>query len=301
MSRRTLLSAAVGPLAALTLLSLGVAPHAVADSTVRSEDATAVAVIAHRGASAAAPENTLEAVDTAHDMGVRWVENDVQRTKDGELVVLHDTNLARTTDVEQVFPDRAPWNLRDFTLAEIEKLDAGSWKGAQWTGARVPTLEQYMNRVEDNHQALVLEIKAPELYPGIEKEVLRELKALGWLDSGHVRAKLVIQSFSADCIRTVHELRPDVKTGFLGKPAVADLPKYTPFADQINTWAADAAYYDAVHALTGPHRRPLQNYTWTIDDPAQAVSLAKAGADGIITNRPDAVTEALEEAGYVVP
>ncbi|NED81407.1 glycerophosphodiester phosphodiesterase, partial [Streptomyces sp. SID11233] len=86
-----------------------------------------ITVVGHRGAPAYAPENTLPSVDKAAELGFRWVENDVQRTKDGELIVLHDTTLTRTTDVEQVFPDRAPWNVRDFTAAEIARLDAGSW------------------------------------------------------------------------------------------------------------------------------------------------------------------------------
>lgn len=84
-------------------------------------------VFAHRGASAYAPENTLAAVDAADDLGIDWVENDVQRTRDGVLVVMHDTNLKRTTDVEELFPERAPWAVKDFTAAEIARLDAGSW------------------------------------------------------------------------------------------------------------------------------------------------------------------------------
>lgn len=117
-------------------------------------------VYAHRGASAYAPENTLAAVDAADDLGVAWVENDVQLTKDGVLVVVHDTTLGRTTDAEEVFPGRAPWAVKDFTAAEIAKLDAGSWFGAGFAGARVPTLTQYLHRLERNHQKLLLEIKA---------------------------------------------------------------------------------------------------------------------------------------------
>ena len=114
-------------------------------------------VIAHRGASAYAPENTLAAIDKAADLGFRWVENDVQRTKDGQLVVVHDDSLNRTTDVEEVFPDRAPWKVKDFTAAEIARLDAGSWFSPRFAGARVPTLKQYMNRVST---------QSPETRPG---------------------------------------------------------------------------------------------------------------------------------------
>ncbi|KEF03376.1 MULTISPECIES: glycerophosphodiester phosphodiesterase family protein [Streptomyces] len=258
-----------------------------------------VVTVAHRGASAYAPENTLAAVDAAADLGFAWVENDVQRTKDGELVVLHDTSLARTTNVEQVFPGRAPWNVADFTLAEIEKLDAGSWFGPKFTGERVPTLEDYMDTVEDNDQNLLLEIKSPELYPGIERQILKELREDGWLDRDHVKRRLVVQSFSADSVKKVHSLRPDIKTGFLGTPAAAELPKYAAFADQINPQykSIDAGYVASVHKVKGPHGRPLEVFTWTIDDAANAVKAAGQGVNGIISNKPDVVRNALEKTG----
>ncbi|KMS81898.1 glycerophosphodiester phosphodiesterase [Streptomyces leeuwenhoekii] len=256
-------------------------------------------VIAHRGASAYAPENTLAAVDKAAELGIRWVEDDVQRTKDGELVVLHDDSLRRTTDVEEVFPDRAPWKVKDFTAAEIARLDAGSWFGPAWAGARVPTLEQYVRRVEHHHQKLLLEIKNPALYPGIERQTLKVLANEGWLDRRHVAHRLVVQSFSADSVRTVHELKPAVKTGFLGTPPVAELPAYAAFTDQINPshGSLSAGYVSAVQAVTGPHGRPLEVFTWTVDDAERARQVAGYGVDGIITNKPDVVRGAVRGAG----
>ncbi|MFC8199654.1 glycerophosphodiester phosphodiesterase [Streptomyces sp. NPDC060006] len=254
-------------------------------------------VIAHRGASAQAPENTLAAIDRADRLGFRWVENDVQRTKDGQLVVIHDDNLARTTDVEEVFPGRAPWKVKDFTAAEIARLDAGSWFSPRYAGARVPTLKQYMNRVSRNHQKLVLEIKNPALYPGIERQTLKVLSNEGWLGPAHVRSKLVIQSFSADSVRTVHALRPDIKTGFLGTPKVAQLPAYAEFADQINSshTTISLGYVAAIHALEGPHGRPLEIFTWTVDTAQDTRRVAGFGVDGVITNKPDVVRQALRE------
>lgn len=252
-------------------------------------------VIAHRGASAYAPENTLAAVDTADAMGFAWVENDVQRTRDGELVVVHDDSLARTTDVEQRFPGRAPWKVKDFTAAEIATLDAGGWFGERWAGARVPTLQQYLRRVDANGQKLLLEIKKPELYPGIERDTLRVLGEEGWLDRRHVRSRLVVQSFGADSVREVHRQRPDVTTGFLGTPAVADLPAYAAFTDQINPThtSLTAEYVAAVHALKGAHGKPLRVHTWTVNDAAGAARVAAFGVDGIITNNPDVVRDAV--------
>ncbi|MEO3763714.1 glycerophosphodiester phosphodiesterase family protein [Streptomyces sp. B5E4] len=304
MPSRTLTraSGALTALAGLVLTAAATSATATAAEPAADSAAAPIVTVAHRGASANAPENTLAAIDTARDMGTDWVENDVQRSKDGELVIMHDDTLARTTNVEDLFPDRAPWKVSDFTWKEIRTLDAGSWKGEEWAGTRVPNLDQYMKRVTQNHQKLVLEIKKPELYPGIEKEILTELRNSGWLSREAVKNKLVVQSFGADSIKTVHELRPDVKTGFLGAPAVADLPEYATFSDQINSnhGTMSAEYYAAVHALKGPHGKQLEAYTWTVDDPARAVQLAEWGADGIITNKPDLIAAALADAGFGV-
>ncbi|MFD7698555.1 glycerophosphodiester phosphodiesterase [Streptomyces caelestis] len=260
-----------------------------------AEDSARPLVMAHRGASAYAPENTLAAVDRAAALGVEWVENDVQRTRDGELVVLHDDSLQRTTDVEEVFPDRAPWKVKDFTAAEIARLDAGSWFGSAYAGARVPTLEQFVQRVERHRQKLLLEIKNPQLYPGIERQVVKVLGNEGWLDRPHVRNRLIVQSFSADSVRAVHDLRPAVKTGFLGTPPVADLPAYAAFTDQINPsyGSLSAGYVAAVHAFKGAHGKPLEVCTWTVNDAAAARRVAGFGVDGIITNTPDVVRDAV--------
>lgn len=286
MHVRAVAAATTAFLGATVLLLPTSAAHAAAD-------ADNPLVVAHRGASAYAPENTLAAVDKADEMGFSWVENDVQRTKDGELVVLHDATLARTTNVEELYPDRAPWNVRDFTAAEIAHLDAGSWFSSSYAGARVPTLEQYMGRVTRNHQKLVLEIKNPQLYPGIEQQTLKALANEGWLGPAHLE-ELVIQSFSADTVRLVHELRPAVKTGFLGTPDIADLPEYAKFSDQINSsyTTISASYVTTIHALNGPHGKPLEILTWTVNDADNARRVAGYGVDGIITNKPDVVREA---------
>ncbi|SED22485.1 glycerophosphoryl diester phosphodiesterase [Streptomyces sp. 3213] len=252
-------------------------------------------VVAHRGASAYAPENTLASIDKAARLGFQWVENDVQRTKDGELVVIHDDSLKRTTDVAKVFPDRAPWKVKDFTAAEIARLDAGSWFGPAFTGTRVPTLTQYMREVEHNHQSLLLEIKNPELYPGIEQQTLKVLGNEGWLDQSHLGGRLIVQSFSADSIRIVHDLAPGIRTGFLGTPSVSTLHEYAAFTDLINPsyGSISTSYVSAVHGLTGPHGTPMAVYAWTVDDAPTAWKVAGYGVDGIITNKPDVVRSAL--------
>lgn len=285
-------AAAAGALLGVSALFLSATP---AVSAEKPRTGRAPVTVAHRGASAYAPENTLAAVDKAEELGIAWVENDVQRTSDGELVVMHDTTLDRTTNVEELFPDRAPWRVADFTAEEIAQLDAGSWFGEEYAGAGVPTLEEYLRRVEANEQKLLLELKAPALYPGIEGQTLKELANEGWLDQQHVRQRLAIQSFDSGTVRTVHELAPAVTTGFLGTPPVSDLPEYAEFADQINPrWTTvDADYVSAVHEVDGAHGRPLEVFTWTVDDAATAREMADADVDGIISNAPDVVRDAV--------
>ncbi|MDT0344728.1 glycerophosphodiester phosphodiesterase [Streptomyces litchfieldiae] len=254
-------------------------------------------VVAHRGASGYAPENTLAAADAADALGTTWVETDVQRTADGELVLMHDTTLERTTNAEVLFPDRAPWRVADFTAAEMARLDAGSWFGEEFAGEPVPTLTDFADRLADNGQRLLLEIKSPASYPGIEADILDELRAAGWLGERHPGRRLVIQSFDAASVRRVHELAPRVETGFLGTPAVADVPEYAEFADQINPRYRDltADYVADLQAVEGPHGEPVEVYAWTVNDGPTAVAVAELGVDGIITNFPDVVRDALEE------
>ncbi|MDH6216230.1 glycerophosphodiester phosphodiesterase family protein [Streptomyces pseudovenezuelae] len=284
--------------AAFTAALLGTAALLLPTSDARAGDVgEPPSVFAHRGASAQAPENTLAAIDAAAALGVDRVENDVQRTEDGELVVIHDDSLRRTTDVKEVFPGRAPWKVKDFTAAEIARLDAGSWFAPRFAGVRVPTLKQYMRRVEHNGQNLLLEIKNPELYPGIEQQILKLLGNEGWLDQPHLDGRLIVQSFSADSIRIVHDLKPGVSTAFLGTPPVADLSGYAAFTDGINPSYASIStcYVSAAHGFTGPHGRPLAVFAWTVDDAATALRVADYGVDGVISNKPDVVRAALRE------
>ncbi|MET7475767.1 glycerophosphodiester phosphodiesterase family protein [Streptomyces sp. NPDC005648] len=281
---------------ALTTALLGVAAFLLPGSDARAGDVGAPLVFGHRGASAYAPENTLASIDEAARLGVRWVENDVQRTKDGELVVIHDDSLPRTTDVKQLYPHRSPWKVKDFTAAEIARLDAGSWYGPRYTGTRVPTLDQYMREVEHNRQSLLLEIKNPELYPGIEQQILKLLTNEGWLDQRHLYGRLIVQSFSADSLKIVHELKPAIRTALLGTPTMAHLPELATFTDGINPSfpSISTGYVSAVHAFRGPHGKPLSVFTWTVDDAPTARRAARYGVDGVITNRPDVIGAALQ-------
>ena len=132
--------------------------------------------VAHRGASAYAPEHTLAAYQLAIEMGADYVEQDLAVTKDGILICLHDASLERTTNVEEVFPDRAvsislegrtrrAWVANDFTLAEIKRLDAGSWFDRKFAGEKVPTLDEAVALIRGK-AGIFPELKTPEIYEG---------------------------------------------------------------------------------------------------------------------------------------
>jgi len=153
-------------------------------------------LIAHRGASAYAPENTIPAFQLAADQGATFVEFDLRLTKDRQIVCLHDDSLERTTDVEEVFPGRSGL-LEGFTLAELKRLDAGSWFGPAFRGTRIPTFAETIDALR-GRAGLFIELKSPERYEGIERLVLAELKRAGLDEPGaDPKTPVLLQSFTA--------------------------------------------------------------------------------------------------------
>ncbi|MEU8804172.1 glycerophosphodiester phosphodiesterase family protein [Spirillospora sp. NPDC048819] len=249
--------------------------------------------VAHRGASAYAPENTLAAVRLAKAQRADVFEIDVQESKDHKLVLMHDTTLTRTTNVEKVYPKRAPWRVSDFTLAEIKRLDAGSWFAKKYKRERVPTLDQMLKAMRGQGLGLLLEIKSPALYPGIEKRIAASLKrSPSWLRHDPSERRLAVQSFDRRSVRRFHSVMPRVPTGLLGKPKVKDLRKLASYADQINPAYGDltASYVKKVHAAR------MDVFTWTVNDRGQMRKAVQLGVDGIITNRPDVLRRVLRES-----
>lgn len=186
-------------------------------------------LVAHRGASAYAPEHTLEAYRLALAQGADYVEQDLQVTKDGQLVCLHDLTLERTTNVEEVFPtrfredvseDQRPgspatkhWYVSDFTLAEIKQLDAGSWFNEKFKGAKVPTWQEAVDLVRGK-AGLYPETKAPEVYGkrgfDMEKVLLDSLRRNKLERPGaDPKTPIIIQSFSAASLK---KMRFELKT-----------------------------------------------------------------------------------------
>lgn len=178
--------------------------------------------IAHRGASGSAPEHTLAAYRLALEHGADFVEQDLAVTRDGVLICLHDPSLERTTDVEQVFPDRASevvvdgqrrrtWLANDFTLAEIRQLDAGSWFAAKYRGERVPTFDEAVALVKGK-AGLFPELKTPELYEGrdvhFERMVAEALDRHGLRGpKADPKTPVILQTFGESTARALSAMR----------------------------------------------------------------------------------------------
>jgi len=172
--------------------------------------------VAHRGASAYAPEHTLTAYRLAMEQGADYVEQDLAVTKDGALICLHDDTLERTTNVEELFPDRKPWLAVDFTLAEIKRLDAGSWFDPKFAGERIPTWDEAVALVGDR-AGLYPELKSPPLYRarGIDMNgiFVASLERLG-LDRAP-GGRLIVQSFDDVVLRELTKTLPHLARTFL--------------------------------------------------------------------------------------
>ncbi len=258
---------------------LGGGSPAQAAEPVQSES---VEVYAHRGAGGTTPENTRVSFEQAIANRADFLETDVQRSADGALVIIHDATLARTTDVEQKFPDRAPWNVADFTLAEIRTLDAGSWYDEDFAGERIMTLGELLELAR-GRAGVDLELKSPQLYPGIEADVAAELaRHPGWTTSSPTAGRLVVTSFDAAVLHRFHDLLPEVEVAAIGYevPDAAALSAIAEWAD---------GYVPDFRLLTqeGADRvgaAGLDLIPWTIDSPEFMEQAIDMGADGLITN-----------------
>jgi glycerophosphoryl diester phosphodiesterase len=238
-----------------------------------------------------APENTLAAVRTAIDLGATAVEVDVHRARDGALVVLHDCTLARTTDVQRQLPGRGPWRVADLTYDEIARLDAGSWHDPAYAGERVPLLRDVLELLRGTGTGLLLEVKMPELYPGIESDLINELRAVpGYLTAALWDRGLVVQSSDHRSMARFKQLAADVPVGLLGTLPRRRLAQAATWADQVNPRhrGLTASYVTAVHEAG------LSCYAWTVDRPADMARVVELGVDGVITNRPELLRSLLD-------
>ncbi len=266
---------------------------------------TPAQVIGHRGAAACAPENTMPSFDLAARQGAGCVEHDLQVTKDGALVCLHDRTLERTTNVRDVFPDRGPWFAHDFTLAEIQQLDAGSWFGPAFVGTKVPTYDEVLAWA-NNRIAVLSEVKAPEVYRARGIDVLALCKTAfgrhGLLAASRGTA-ITLQSFDAPTVRRATQLfGPNVPVALLLEPSDAALVGDRAAIGRIAAVASGIGPEKSIVAaqpevVAWAHEAGLRITPWTFRAAAiglfesvgaeMAHFLTEFGVDAVITDHPD--------------
>lgn len=249
-----------------------------------------VIVVAHRGASARAPENTLAALRTAARLGAHMAELDVRRTSDGEFVVLHDPTLRRTTNVDEVYPGRRSRRVEDFTLAELRRLDAGSWFGPGFAGEPIPTLEEAMATMKMCGLGALIELKVRHRDPALARRIVEQVYGDAHWRAVGAEGRLILQSFDWVTLRAVGRLLPGVRTAVLGKTHTRyTLRRVARYAAQINPHhlRVSASYVRRVH------EHGLAMFGWTVNTDQAIRRLIRDGVDGIITDYPDRVADHL--------
>jgi glycerophosphoryl diester phosphodiesterase len=246
----------------------------------------AAEIVAHRGASFDAPENSLSSMKLAWEQGADSVEFDLWLTRDGKIAVFHDTTTKRYDGQDR--------KVSDLTLDELRQLDIGKIKGAPYTGEKMPSLEDILATIPPKKRA-VIEIKCgPEILP----EFVRVLKA-----SKRPASQLSVISFNFESVKQSQALLPDIEhyllAGYKKDPATGKMPEIAPLIEQAKqarltgldlqfTWPFSDEFVSTIK------KSGLKLIAWTVDDAAVAKKLVELGVDGITTNRPAWLREQLK-------
>ncbi|MFC0628335.1 glycerophosphodiester phosphodiesterase [Kribbella deserti] len=240
------------------------------ESFVRKPGET-LRIWAHRGASSAVPENTAASDEVARRAGAEWIENDVQPSKDGVPVILHDTTVDRTTDGSGA--------VRNLTAAQLAGLDAGSWFAPAFVGQRIPTLASQLEGLKTRGGNLLLEVKGSHTKAQVER-IVAEIRAKG------MSSRVFVQSFEPQHLVWMRELAPELPLGLLRSTLDADpvaiakdlgLSAYNP---------SETAFRTKPGIVAGLHAAGVAVNVWTVDNATSWKFLEEADVDGIITNRP---------------
>lgn len=224
-------------------------------------------VMAHRGLSADAPENTLYAFSDAISVGADFIELDVQQTRDGVLVVMHDSNLKRTTGVNK--------DIWDVDYADIQNLDAGSWFDPAYANARIPTLEETLQFV-DKRARLNIEIKPTKHGSDtLEQDVAELITQYQYTDACYVT------SFSYSSLKKVKEVNPEIRTGYLMSVAYGQFYSLK-YADAFSL----NKVFVTSQVVNAAHQQGKQIFAWTVNSMSEVRSLCNLHVDSIITDDP---------------
>jgi glycerophosphoryl diester phosphodiesterase len=238
--------------------------------------------IAHRGASGHAPENTLAAFRLAVEMGAKFIETDLQVTRDAWIVAMHDPTVHRTTN--------GRGHISKITLAELSALDAGAWyrgtDGRSFAGERVPTLEEVLGFAKEADVSFYLELKTSESW------TMERTLAGALADTGEL-ARAIVISFDPAVLLSLRRIEPMAMTGLLVERAGLDsiqqavsigARQLLPRAERITPELIQAA-----------RRADLKVVAWTVNEPAEIRALIASGVDGIISDYPDRVATVMAE------
>ncbi|MDF0642703.1 MAG: glycerophosphodiester phosphodiesterase family protein [Nitrospira sp.] len=278
------------------------------------------AVIAHRGASYLAPESTLPAYLMARELGADYLEIDLQRTRDGMLVVVHDDDLSRTTNVADVFPGREKHTVDMFTFEELAQLDAGTWFNRafpdrareSFKGLRILRLDEVIAVAESGSRrpGLYIETKAASRFPGIEEQLVSVLRKHGWVQDGGAApsGRVIFQSFEPNSLARLKALAPHVPRLLLldevmaGREGLDALMKTaSEVGSGVGTWGVRWAFSPKWSVAAAPrrylttwpwhtgraHRAGLFVHPWTINERWEMWMVTLSGADGFFTDRAD--------------
>jgi glycerophosphoryl diester phosphodiesterase len=237
-------------------------------------------VMAHRGASAAAPENTIAAVQLAIDSGAQWVEIDVQETADGRIAVIHDSDLRKIGG--------SPLTVAGSTLAQLRQVDIGSWFSPEFAGQRIPTLEEVLllckGRIGVN-----IELKYYGKQVRLEERVADIVERTGMTD------QVMFMSLSYDGIQVLHRLRPEWKVGLLSSVAIGKLAELDVDFLALNGRAGSR------HLIRAAHQQGKEVFAWTVNDPVAMASMIGRGADALITDEPALAVTVMKEFAQLEP
>jgi glycerophosphoryl diester phosphodiesterase len=234
-------------------------------------------VIAHRGASGHAPENTMAAFQRAVELGAGFIETDLHLTRDARFVAIHDAALERTTN--------GRGNVHDFTLHELHRLDAGHWYDRKFMGERIPTLEQILEFSRKHDVVFYLEVKYDAAW-GMHHALV------GALQKSQDAARTIVISFDPSTLESIRKLDGSLMTGLLVEQAVFD-----PVQMAVEVGARQLCPRFAMvtrELVESAHRADLHVATWTVNEADDMRAMIAAGADGIMTDFPDRLQIVLE-------
>jgi glycerophosphoryl diester phosphodiesterase len=245
-----------------------------------------VELVAHRGASGYAPENSIAAFQLALDYKADIIELDVHQSKDGEAIVIHDATLERTTN--------GTGSVVDFPTSELIQLDNGTWFNPEFSNERIPTLDSAIKLI-NGQCILLIEIKRgkEEIYEGLGKRVVDLIHA------NRANSWCIVQAFDSDYIREVNGYDPSVNTQ---KLIVSDLDLFPAYTDYKFQWGwiasgLDITALNSYHKLLtrsqveSRHKNGWKTYIYTVNDPSIMKKMINMGVDGIITDYPDRLIE----------